>query len=356
MASHHSLRSLLLIASVLIAPVQLHAQAGTDSCAAATQSCVSSCGRFDQGDPRQPACESFCRTHAAECAVAPRSEGSGAQAPNEISSGAPVRSFSKKADVVKERQLNGRMIEAISRGSLRAIRQLIEVEGMNPTYVYAFDFNAQTRQYEGRAVRLRLTDIFNDVNELRTDEKGLDQVLTLFIELGLDVKARLPGASTFNASAPGATLDQATAAPETVASAARTAWGPSLKAMERARDRSARLRAFEIALQHGLTPNDDVDEWLFAELPQVCGRDRSQFAIQVIDLLSKYLGTSLQDDLWRAGERGPETVADVLDRLMSPGSIPRSDFERTQFAAMDVVWENCSPLSRRINRYLTQGK
>src|SRR5262249_33928970 len=134
-----------------------------------------------------------------------------------------------------------------------------------------------------------------------------------------------------------------------------TAWGPSLKFIERARDRDARLRAFELALAKGLKPNENVSEWLFAELPEVCGRDRSEFSIQVMDLLVKHLGTSLQDDFWRMGERGPESVADVLDRLMSPGRTPRSSYERTEFAMMDDAWENCAMLSRRINRYLTQG-
>ena len=125
--------------------------------------------------------------------------------------------------------------------------------------------------------------------------------------------------------------------------------------MEKAKDRAARIRAFETALQNGLTPNDDVSDWVFAELPQVCGRDRSQFAIQILELLITHLGTSLQDDFWRVGERGPETLADVLDRLMSPGSIPTSTYERNQFAMMDQSWENCALLSRRVNRYLTEG-
>jgi hypothetical protein len=126
--------------------------------------------------------------------------------------------------------------------------------------------------------------------------------------------------------------------------------------MERAKDRDARMRAFELALENGLKPNADVSEWLFAELPQVCGRDRSQFAIQVVDLLIKHLDVSLQDDFWRMGERGPETLSDVLDRMMSPGKNPRSNSERAQFAMMDAEWENCAPLSRRINRYLIEGQ
>ena len=116
------------------------------------------------------------------------------------------------------------------------------------------------------------------------------------------------------------------------------------------------MRAFELALERGLKPNEDVGEWLFAELPEVCGRDRSEFAIQVVDLLTKHLGTTLQKDFWRMGERGPESVSDVLDRLMSPGRTPRSTYERNQFAEMDRVWENCAPLSRHLNRYLKNEK
>jgi hypothetical protein len=334
-----SSKHLLLAAALLVAPVaQVHAQTATAACGASSQTCVASCGRFGQGDARLLQCETFCRHQCEPQPALPEPESAAAK-PETV-----VRTHSKKADVVKERQLNARMIEAISRGSVRGIRQLIEVDGLHPTYVYAYDFNPQTRQYDGRPVGLRLTDIFNDPNELRSDDKGLDQVIALFIELGLDVTATLEQTPQATGAASSATAQRQ-----------RTAWGPSLKVMERARDRSARLRAFEIALQHGLKPNDDVDAWLFEELPQVCGRDRSQFAIQVVDVLSKHLGTSLQDDFWRVGERGPETVADVLDRLMSPGTIPRSNYERTQFALMDEVWENCSSLSRRVNRYLMQG-
>lgn len=256
-----------------------------------------------------------------------------------------MRAYSKKGDSLRERELNAKMIAAISHGNLRDIRRFIEMsKGLNPTYVYDFDdFNPETRQYEGRAVKLRLADVFNDTNTVRSDKEGIDQILTLLIELGLDVTATLPPKLPKDAPPP------AVAPPE------RTAWGPSLKFMEKARDRGARLRAFEIALEKGLKPNEDVSDWLFAELPQVCGRDRSEFAIQVVDLLVKHLGTSLQDDFWRLGERGPENIADVLDRMMSPGRIPRSSYERTEFAMMDSAWENCSPLSRRINRYLTQG-
>ncbi|HVF15358.1 MAG TPA: hypothetical protein VNA21_00550 [Steroidobacteraceae bacterium] len=232
------------------------------------------------------------------------------------------------------------MIKAIQQSDLQEVRRLIEMrQGLNSTYVYDFDFNPQTRQYEGRAVKLRLTDILKDTNTIRPDDEGLDKILLLLIELGLDVKATLPDTSTSPA------LDQP----------GRTAWGPSLTFMEKAKDRTARMRAFEIALENGLKPNADVSEWLFTELPQVCGRDRSQFAIQVVDLLIKHLGASLQDDFWRVSDRGPETVAEVLDRLMSPGSIPTNSYERNQFAMMDQAWENCALLSRRVNRYLIEG-
>jgi hypothetical protein len=336
MISFQFLNRLLLPIWLLFASLA-HAQAEPAACGIGSPACVASCGRFDKGDPRMLACEKFCGTHAeAQCDAKPQDvERADAQ-----QGATHVRSLARKADVVDERERNGRMVEAISKGNLRHIRRLIEGEGLNPTYVYAYDFNPQTRQYDGRVVGLRLIDLFNDTNELRGDDKGLDQILALFIELGMDVTA---------------TLDQTGATADNAQSGARTAWGPSLKIIERARDRDARLRAFEIALQHGLKPNDDVNAWLFAELPQVCGHDRSQFAVQVVDLLSKYLGTSLQDDFWRAGARGPETVADVLDRMMSPGSVPRSSSERAQFAMMDEAWQNCSQLSRRINRYLMQG-
>jgi hypothetical protein len=129
--------------------------------------------------------------------------------------------------------------------------------------------------------------------------------------------------------------------------------------METARDRDARLRAFESALQNGLVPNDDFAQWLFAELPQVCGRDKSKFSIQVVDLLIKYLGPtlepSLQDHFWRQGERGPETVSDVVDLSFAPPQA-RTPREKAQFALQDNMWEQCTLLSRRINRLLMQGK
>jgi hypothetical protein len=322
---------------LLLGSFAVLAQTGP-ACQVGAQACVASCGRFDKGDARQLGCENFCRTHCDPAFTAAPPE---APPPNRTADQL-LRTLAKKGEVLDEREHNAELTLAISRGNLPAIRRLIETEGLNPTYAYSYEFNPQTRVYDGRAVRLRLSDILNDTNELRSDDKGLDKILALMIELGLDVTA---------------TLDTAPVAGiETTAPRGRTAWGPSLKVMERARDREARFRAFEMVLQQGLKPNEDVGAWLFAEFPEVCGRDRSQFAIRVVDLLSKYLGTSLQDDLWRDGERGPQTLADVLDRMMSPGRPPRSNAEKAQFAMMDEVWQNCSPLSHRINRYLTQGK
>lgn len=313
-----SLRRICLGVTLGLASFAAHAQSEPAACD--VRACVSFCGRFDKGDPRQLACESHCRK---DCGAAP----SALEPKPAASASPPVRSFAKKGEMLDERKNNALMIQAIAQGNLKSIRRLIEKDGLDPTYVYAHDFDPQTRLFEGKVVRLRLTDIVSDANELRSDDKGLDKILELFIELGMDVTA---------------TLDS------------RTAWGPSLKTIERARDREARLRAFELAMQKGLQPNADVNEWLFAELPQVCGRDRSEFAIRVLELLIKYYGTTLQDDFWRSGPRGPETVADVLDRLISPGN-PRSTYEKNQFAAMDEVWQNCTPLARRVNRYLTQA-
>jgi len=345
MAFHLSLASSMLVAVLSVIPVAAsQAQSESAACGEGSEGCTASCARFDAGDPRRNACEQVCRrpavrNGAAACAV------TAPVAKHQSRSPAPeARSYSKKSDAIHEREQNGKMAEAIAQGNLRAIRRLIEAkQGLNPTYVYDFDFNPQTRQYEGRAVRLRLTDLFNDTKTLRRDDEGLDKILALFIELGMDVTARLPSTGS---------KDPASAAG---GESARTAWGPSLVFMERAKDREARMRAFALALEKGLEPNDDVGEWLFAELPAVCGRDRSEFAIRVFDLLVAHLGTSLQDDLWRLGERGPETVADVLDRLMSPGRQARSSYERTEFAMMDEVWENCALLSRRLNRYLMEG-
>jgi hypothetical protein len=264
-----------------------------------------------------------------------------------------VNPVSTKSAMVKEHDQNIEMLAAIRAGNLKVIRRLIEVQGLNPTYVYAHEFNPQTRQYEGRIIGLRLSDIFNDTNIMRSDAVGLDRVLALFLELGMDVKA------TLVTTTPALEAKGGDSKNPNVAQAARTAWGPSLRFMEGAKDRDARLRAFEIALQAGLLPNDDIGEWLFAELPQVCGRDRSKFAIQVVDLLIKYLepslGASLQDHFWRAGERGPETISDLLDRSFAPPQAKYA-YEKTQFALQDNIWEQCTSLSRRINRYLMVGK
>jgi hypothetical protein len=310
-----SLRCVLVMLALSAASFGALAQTAS-TLACATDACTSSCARFDKGDPRQLACETFCRNG---CAAVAQSTPTAASP--------PVRSFAKKGEMLDERTNNAQLIQAISQGNLKVIRRLIEKNGLDPTYVYTHDFDPQTRQFEGKVVRLRLTDVFKDTNELRSEDKGLDKILELFIELGMDVSATFEG---------------------------RTAWGPSLKTMERARDREARLRAFELAMEKGLRPNADLNEWLFEELPHVCGRDRSEFAIRVVDLLIKHYGTTIQDDLWRAGPRGPETVADVLDRLISRGN-PRNTYEKNEFAAMDAVWQNCTPLARRVNRFLTQG-
>lgn len=258
-----------------------------------------------------------------------------------------VPKLTSKSAVVKEHDQNLEMLSAIRAGNLKVIRRLIEVYGLNPTYVFTHEFNQQTRQYDGQIVGFRLTDIFADTSTLRTGAVGLDGVLSLFLELGMDVKATLP----INGS-PGDATSGVTARKE------RRAWGPSLRMMEGTKDRAARMQAFEIALQAGLLPNDDFSAWLFAELPQVCGRDRSKFSIQVVDLLSKYLvpamGPEFAESFWRAGERGPETIADVLDRSFAPGG-PKNSYEKEQFALQDNIWEQCAPLSRRINRFLIQG-
>jgi hypothetical protein len=338
MSLHSSVKPLLVAIAFICMSVQANVQAESGACPTGAQVCVSSCARFDKGDARLSGCENFCRVHCEPKGPLATPESTAAR------SGAIARTLAKKGDVLEEREQNGRLMLAMSRGNLQGIRRLVETEGVDPTYVYAYDFNPQTRQYDGKVVRLRLTDILNDTNELRSDDKGIDKILALLIELGMDVNATLDSTPSTGPSAPSPGAERA-----------RTAWGPSLKVIEKARDREARIRAFEIALQHGLQPNDDVGAWLFAEFPEVCGRDRSQFAIQMVDLLSKYLGTSLQEDLWREGERGPVTLADVLDRMMSPGRLPRSNSEKAEFARMDEVWQNCSALSHRINRYLMKG-
>jgi hypothetical protein len=262
-----------------------------------------------------------------------------------------VASLSVKREMMKELEKNADMLAAIKAGNLNAIRRLIESGGLSPTYVYGYEYNPQTRLFEGRVTRLRLSDLFADTNTLRNDAAGLDRMLALFIELGMDVKA------TLIVTEPASGAKQGTARQREV-----TAWGPSLKTMELARDREARLRAFEMALQAGLLPNEDFGQWLFAELPQVCGRDRSKFSIQVVDLLIKYLlpslgppwGPSLQDHFWRLGEHGPETISDVLDWATAPAQ-PKNAYEKAQFALLDDMWEQCVPLSRRVNRFLIQG-
>jgi hypothetical protein len=75
----------------------------------------------------------------------------------------------------------------------------------------------------------------------------------------------------------------------------------------------------------------------------------------LIKYLEPSLGASLQDHFWRAGERGPETISDLLDRSFAPPQAKYA-YEKTQFALQDNIWEQCTSLSRRINRYLMVGK
>ncbi len=262
-----------------------------------------------------------------------------------------IASISIKREMMKEIEKNTDMLAAIKAGNLNAIRRLIETQGLSPTYVYGYDYNPQTRLFEGRVTRLRLSDVFADNNTLRNDAAGLDRIQGLFLELGMDVKA------TIIVAAPTGKEKNAPVVQREI-----TAWGPSLKLMYAARDRDARLRAFEMTLQAGLVPNEDFGEWLFAELPQVCGRDKSKFSIQVVDLLIKYLlptlnppsAAPLQDYFWRTAEHGPETIADVLDHATAPAQ-PKNSYEKAQYAVLDDMWEQCVPLSRRINRFLVQG-
>jgi hypothetical protein len=262
-----------------------------------------------------------------------------------------VIALSSKREMMKELEKNAEMLAAIKAGNLREIRRLIEVQGLSPTYVYGYEYNPQTRLFEGRVARLRLSEVFADTHTARGEDTGLDRVLALFLELGMDVKATLVVTGPSSGDKKGAVTQHEV-----------TAWGPNLKFMESARDRDARLRAFELALQRGLLPNEDFGQWLFAEIPQVCGRDRSKFSIQVVDLLIRYLspalgppwGPPLQDHFWRLAQHGPESISDVLDHATAPAQ-PRNAYEKAQFALIDDMWEQCVPLSRRINAYLIQN-
>jgi hypothetical protein len=394
MFRNHLLHQLILIVLLSVSTLSVvNAAADPAACATGDEGCLESCKRFNAGDARRTACNNFCRTNARHCeaqiegSIAPEpvptpvtesepalvlepeslpeavvsptvvAESEPAPAPTQVheeqsaavqATQAPtVAVLANKKEMLQELEKNAQMLAAIKAGNLNAIRRLIEVQGLSPTYVYSYDYNAQSRQFEGKATRLRLSDVFADTNTLRNDAAGLDRMLTLFIELGMDVKATLVASVPANESGNVAAVN-----------VARTAWGPSLIRMEAARDRGARLRAFEIALQTGLLPNDDFSEWLFAELPQVCGRDRSKFAIQVVDLLMQHLqptmGSAIQDFFWRAGEQGPETVADVIDLSFAPPQ-PKTPREKALFALQDSMWEQCVPLSRRVNRILLLG-
>jgi hypothetical protein len=326
----------VLIVLLALGALQSYAAEDSAACALDVATCVASCKRFDDSDTRQAACINFCTKLSQRCSAPDAS----VQADLAIAIETPAPpippALSSKRAMLLTRERNAEMLKAISMGQLNAVRRLIETRGLDPTYVFAYDYNPETRLYEGKAVRLRLADVFNDSNTLRSDAIGLDRTLSLFLELGLDVKATLPTAS------------------DSGSSVARTAWGPSLKLMEDARDRESRLRAFELALQNGLVPNDDFSAWLFAELPQVCGRDKSQFAIRVFDLLISHLEPAVRENLWRQGERGPETLSDVLDLSFAPPQAKYA-YEKAQFAEQDKIWENCALLSRRINRFLVSG-
>jgi hypothetical protein len=403
------------LVALLVVSIPAYAAVEPRACGISSDECLESCKRFSEGDARFNACNNVCSRQSKVCAAppvaspAPLSEpaptepaastsltpaseepaqDSTAAAPQTVvsetqavqppiepaaqsepepttapttapttpvstSASVPsakvqppvVASIATKKAVFKESEKNKEMHGAIRAGNLNAIRRLIEVQGLNPTYVFGYDYNPQTQQFEGKVTRLQLSEIFADTNTQRNDAAGLDRILALFLELGMDVKA------TMTMPADGGNT--------TAAQREMTAWGPSLRQMETARDRDARLRTLEIALQNGLVPNDDFAQWLFAELPQVCGRDKSKFAIQVVDLLAKYLGPtlgpSLQDHFWRQGEHGPETVSDVVDLSFAPPQA-RTPREKAQFALQDNMWEQCALLSRRINRLLVQGK
>jgi len=347
----------------------VNAAANPALCGAEKEACLESCKPFEADDEKFSVCKNSCQILPERCAESPpapatapisdspavepppskepQAEAPAAPTPLPATSLPPtpapsplVEDKTKKVrepknevalgeqGLKRELKKNEEMLDAIRGGDLKTIRQLIEVVGLSPTYVYAYDRDLQTGLYKAKAFRLRLSDIFNDTNLSHSDASGLDRVLALFMELGMDVKATI---------------------------ATRTAWGPNFRAMEGAKDRASRLRALDMALLAGLVPNDDIGERLFAELPQICGRDKSQFAIQVVDVLIKYLGPSLKDYFRRAGERGPETITDVLDRSYSSHQ-PKNAREKELFAQQDQRWENCAPLSRRITRFMTQGK
>jgi hypothetical protein len=236
----------------------------------------------------------------------------------------------ERKEFVRTIELNESMVGAIRTGNVKLIRRLIEKSGLHPTYVFSNSFNPTTQQF--RVEKLRLREVFDDPYAQRDDSKGLDKVMAELIALGMDVTATLPATR-----ADGSVVE-------------RTAWGPNLRAMETARDRESRLRALELAMQKGLVPNDDFSEWIFAELPKVCGRDRSEFAIRVTDLLIQYLGDTFKTNLWRQGARGPESLADVLDWSFAPPKAARNVYEKDEFAQRDLEWESCALLSRRINR------
>lgn len=334
-----------------------------DSCVAAkscddanVDSCIGICTRLSKGDQRLASCSNVCRAKSNQCIAAAKvsckdscaiantgSETSPApeQASEPARTKPAIPSLNSKRAMMKERDIYADMLAAVRFGNEKVIRHLIQVKGLSPTYVYTYEFSPQTRQFEGSVTRLWLNDILNDASSPVGNAANADRTVALFLELGMDVNA------THLATVPaenGGSIQ-----------AERTVWGPSLRAIEKVKDRDAHIRALDIALKAGLKPNPEIGSWLFTELPQVCGRDRSKFAIQVVDLLVQHLGASLQDSFWRMGQNGPETVSDVIDRSFSRAAVPGTAYEKEQIALQEQVWENCAPLAQRITRYLSKG-
>jgi hypothetical protein len=353
------------------------------NCASDKEVCLNSCGQFETDDDKFSDCKNSCQGESKRCSdsVASSSEAGQSESPaaptaidhppktesptaeSSVFTKPPIQSAEQTTPAVvlplaatptpqledktrkepqpriretlnaqgcmRERKLNDRVQYAIRAGDFQTIRHLISVVGLSPTYVDSYERVPHTEPelYNAKVSGLWLNEIFN-ANTTHTDASGVDHVLALFIELGMDIKA---------------TMDS------------RTAWGPDFRAMEGAKDRASRLQALELALQAGLKPNDDLGEQLFTELPQICGRDKSKFAIEVVDVLVKYLGPSLKKSLRRDGEQGPETIDLLLDRSFSPHR-PTNAREKELFAEQDERWENCQPLARRIHRFLDQGK
>ncbi len=329
-------------------------------CGSDQEACIEPCKQFETDDEKFSNCKNYCQSETKHCGISTTSsckkscEEQSANSPSSnvapqasppVPTTAPSPKFEDKTKEVpqprvnvplnetgyiRERGKNERMWYAIRAGDLQTIRRMIEVVGLSPTYIDSYErIPNKSGLYQAKVSGLWINDIFNDTNTSHRKGSGLDRVLALFMELGMDVKATI---------------------------GTRTAWGPNFQTMEGAKDRASRLLALEMGLQAGLVPNDDIGEHLFAELPQICGRDKSQFAIQVVDVLIKYLGPPLRNYFRREGDHGPETIADVLDRSFSAPREPKSEYEKELFAQQDERWENCAPLSRRMNLFMTEGK